>query len=91
MVIILNSYKFNNNKSFYVYIYNLLLVGKILLDAMEDSRLQEREISNLEKISHPFLPIFYGCFLHSGMRMIGIEYINGCTLSNYIKKGIELK
>ena len=73
------------NKLFYNVRENILFIGKIIFDAQEYSKLQEREVYNLTQISHPFLPKFYGIFNHLQMNTIAIEFISGCTLSDFIK------
>lgn len=70
---------------FYSIENELLFIGKKVIDAFEDSRLQEREIKNLSGIHHPFLPQFYGVFESSGSKTISIEYINGVTLNSFIR------
>ena len=76
-------------KLFYNLREDILFIGKIIFDAQEYSKLQEREICNLSQISHPFLPKFYGIFNHLQMNTIAIEFISGCTLQNFIKPEVR--
>lgn len=48
----------------------------------EITKLIQREIKNYSKISHPFVPEFYGTILNNKRYNIIIEYINGQTLSD---------
>lgn len=44
-------------------------------------KLQDREINNYMRVSHSFLPQYYGEVQHDNGKFIVIEYIQGKTLN----------
>lgn len=73
---------------FYSFKYEIFFVGKYLIFQYL-SRYQKREIENLTQISHPFLPKFYGILEYFQNNMIVIEFINGCTLKDFINSDVD--
>lgn len=81
-------------KLFYYIEKKFLFVGKIynVSPSDEPDKLREREMTNLENISHPNIPKFYGKFEYGNQTAVATEFINGHTLSNLLKREkIELK
>lgn len=67
----------------YFIVEEKLMISKILhkqLTPIEKDKLASREISNYQKLNHPFIPKFYG---FNEKKTIFIEFIQGETLGKY--------
>lgn len=58
----------------------------VAIKEMEYSKEKMREVELLKQISHKGLPKIYDCYVENGILFLVMEYVEGMTLRDYLKK-----